>query len=92
MLTESEQLDGELFNNKAGFLKDWKLDANEDQQMVELGDDGRPEHMDRVWVPKGNRAGERRGRCISRDAISSNKGTRTDARGARIKSAAENDQ
>ena len=43
-----------------GSPKDWKLDASEDQQMVECGDDGISEEVGQVKAPKGSRMGGRR--------------------------------
>ena len=52
--------------DEKGSPKDWKLDANEDQQMVELGDDGRPDGGDQVRVPRSSRAGERQSMYLTK--------------------------
>ena len=65
-LSENEQWDGELIRKIVGTPMDWKLDANEDQQMVELGNDGSPEVSDQVRIPKSSRAGERRSMYLTK--------------------------
>ena len=59
-LLEGRQWDGQRIRSIQGSPKDWKLDAGEDAQQIEMDDGGIPYEGTGVQTPKGSRAGERR--------------------------------
>ena len=65
-LPESQQWDGERIRSIKGSPTNWKLDAGEDVQQVELDDGGILDGEMEVHVQKGSRTGERRSMYLRR--------------------------
>ena len=65
-LAEGQQWDGDRIKAIRGSPKNWKLDAGEDNQQVELDDGGLPHAIVDVEAPVGPRAGERRSMYLRR--------------------------
>ena len=65
-LAEGQQWDGDRIKAIRGSPKNWKLDASEDVQQVELDDGGIPHAAVDVEAPVGPRAGERRSMYLRR--------------------------
>ena len=65
-LVEGQQWDGDRIKAIRGLPKNWKLDASEDKQQIELDDGGIPHAPLDVEVPVGPRAGERRSMYLRR--------------------------
>ena len=66
-LLEGQQWDGERIRSIKGSPKNWKLDAGEDVQQVELDDGGIPDGEKEVHVQEGSRTGERRSMHLRRN-------------------------
>ena len=65
-LSEGQQWDGDRIKAICGSPKNWKLDASEDAQQVELEDGGIPHAIIDAEVLVGPRAGERRSMYLRR--------------------------
>ena len=65
-LPEGEQWDGDLVKNMIGSPENWKLDASEEQQLVELEDRDDPDLNPEIKERVGHRKGERRSMYLSR--------------------------
>ena len=65
-MPEGQQWDGDLVKNMVGSPENWRLDASEEPQLVELKDRGTPELNPEIRERVGHRKGERRSMYFSR--------------------------
>ena len=65
-LPEGQQWDGEMVRNIVGSPENWKLDASEESQLVELEDRDDPDLNPELRERVSNRKGERRTMYLSR--------------------------
>ena len=65
-LPEEQQWDGHMIKSIKGSPKEWRVDAGEDAQQVEMRDGGIPYEGAGIEMPKCSRAGEKRSLYLRR--------------------------